>query len=60
VLAILLEQGDTVALPPNVPHSFRVVGDQVLRTVGTHASPKRIAVYKEVSCSLRIDSTHKP
>jgi quercetin dioxygenase-like cupin family protein len=44
---VRLEKGDTVALPPNVPHSFRVVGDQVLRTLGTHASPKRIAVYKD-------------
>ena len=44
---VRLEKGDTVALPPNVPHSFRVVGDQVLRTLGTHASPKRIADYKD-------------
>ena len=44
---VRLEKGDTVALPPNVPHSFRVVGDQVLKTLGTHASPKRIAVYKD-------------
>lgn len=44
---VRLEKGDTVALPPNVPHSFRVVGDQVLRTLGTHASPRRIANYKD-------------
>ena len=44
---VRLEPGDTVALPPNVPHSFRVVGDQVLRTLGIHASPKRIASYKD-------------
>lgn len=44
---VRLEKGDTVALPPNVPHSFRVVGDQVLKTLGTHASPKRIANYKD-------------
>ena len=44
---VRLETGDTVALPPNVPHSFRVVGDQVLRTLGIHASPKRIASYKD-------------
>jgi len=42
-----LEKGDTVAFPPNTPHSFRVVGDQVLKTLGTHASPKRIAKYKD-------------
>jgi mannose-6-phosphate isomerase-like protein (cupin superfamily) len=45
--AVRLEKGDTVALPPNVPHSFRVVGDQVLQTLGIHASPKRIASYKD-------------
>ena len=44
---VRLEKGDTVALPPNVPHSFRVVGDQVLQTLGIHASPKRIANYKD-------------
>jgi mannose-6-phosphate isomerase-like protein (cupin superfamily) len=44
---VRLETGDTVALPPNVPHSFRVVGDQVLRTLGIHTSPKRIANYKD-------------
>ena len=44
---VRLEKGDTVALPPNVPHSFRVVGDQVLKTLGTHASPRRIANYKD-------------
>ena len=44
---VRLETGDTVALPPHVPHSFRVVGDQVLRPLGIHASPKRIASYKD-------------
>jgi len=44
---VRLETGDTVALPPNVPHSFRVVGDKVLRTLGIHTSPKRIANYKD-------------
>jgi len=44
---VRLETGDTVALPPNVSHSFRVVGEKVLRTLGIHASPKRIANYKD-------------
>ena len=44
---IRLEKGDTIALHPNVPHSFRVVGDQELRTLGTHASPHRIAHYAD-------------
>ena len=44
---VLLRPGDTIALTPNVPHSFRVVGDQVLRTLGTHASPHRIVDYTD-------------
>ena len=46
---VTLRKGDTVAFPPEVPHSFRVVGNEVLRTLGTHASPKRIAVYQDGS-----------
>ena len=41
------EEGDTIALPPNTPHAFRVVGDQVLRLLGTHASPHRIVIRKD-------------
>jgi quercetin dioxygenase-like cupin family protein len=44
---VRLEKGDTIALPPNVPHSFRVVGDQALRLLGTHVSPRRIVKYKD-------------
>jgi quercetin dioxygenase-like cupin family protein len=44
---VLLRKGDTIALPPNVPHSFRVVGDEVLRLLGTHVSPKRIVNYRD-------------
>ena len=44
---VRLEKGDTIALPPNVPHSFRVVGDHPLRLLGTHVSPKRIVKYKD-------------
>ena len=42
---ILLTKGDTIALEPNVPHSFRTVGDETLRLLGTHVSPKRIVDY---------------
>lgn len=45
--AVRLRRGDTIALPPHTPHAFRVVGDQVLRLLGTHASPKRIVSYKD-------------
>ena len=44
---VTLRKGDTIAIPPGVPHSFRVVGDDVLRLLGTHASPKRIVHYKD-------------
>jgi quercetin dioxygenase-like cupin family protein len=44
---VTLRKGDTIALPANVPHSFRVVGDEVLRLLGTHVSAKRIVNYKD-------------
>jgi quercetin dioxygenase-like cupin family protein len=44
---VLLRKGDTIALPPEVPHTFRVVGDEVLRLLGTHVSPKRIVNYRD-------------
>jgi quercetin dioxygenase-like cupin family protein len=33
---VIVRKGDTVALPANVPHSFRIVGAEVLRLLGTH------------------------
>jgi mannose-6-phosphate isomerase-like protein (cupin superfamily) len=45
--AITLRKGDTVAIPPGVTHSFRVVGGEPLRLLGTHASPKRIVEYTD-------------
>jgi len=44
---VTLRKGDTIALQPNVPHSFRVVGDHELRLLGTHVSPQRIVDYKD-------------
>jgi len=44
---VTLRKGDTIAIPPELPHSFRVVGDEVLRLLGTHASPRRIVNYKD-------------
>jgi mannose-6-phosphate isomerase-like protein (cupin superfamily) len=44
---VTLRKGDTIAIPPETPHSFRVVGSDVLRLLGTHASPKRIVDYKD-------------
>jgi quercetin dioxygenase-like cupin family protein len=45
--AVVLRKGDSIALPPDTPHAFRVVGDEVLRLLGTHASPHRIVVRKD-------------
>ena len=44
---VLLRKGDTIALPPDVPHAFRVVGQDVLRLLGTHVSPRRIVNYRD-------------
>jgi quercetin dioxygenase-like cupin family protein len=45
--AVLLRKGDTIALPPDIPHAFRVVGNETLRLLGTHTSPTRIVRYKD-------------
>ena len=45
--AVVLRKGDTIAVPPETPHAFRVVGDKVLRLLGTHVSPKRIVNYQD-------------
>jgi len=47
--AVMLTKGDTIALPPDVPHSFKVVGDAPLRLLGTHVSPRRIVNYRDGS-----------
>jgi len=44
---IVLERGDTLAIPASTAHSFRVRGNEVLRLLGTHASPRRIVAYKD-------------
>jgi quercetin dioxygenase-like cupin family protein len=44
---IRLEAGDTIALPPDKPHAFRVAGDQTLRLLGTHLSPQRIVNFTD-------------
>jgi quercetin dioxygenase-like cupin family protein len=43
----VLQAGDTIALPANRPHVFRVVGDQTLRLLGTHMSSKRVVNYTD-------------
>ena len=48
---VTLRRGDTIALPPDVPHTFRVVGDAPLRLLGTHVSPRRIVNYADGGAS---------
>ena len=45
--AVVLRKGDTIAVPPETPHAFRVVGDVVLRLLGSLVSPRRIVRYKD-------------
>jgi mannose-6-phosphate isomerase-like protein (cupin superfamily) len=40
-----LKAGDCVALPPDIPHSFRTVGDRPMRLLGIHANPTRVSTY---------------
>ena len=40
-----LKAGDCVALPPDIPHSFSVVGDKPMKLLGIHSSPTRISTY---------------
>ena len=44
---VRLEKGDTISMPPDTPHSFRVVGNTPMRLLGTHVSPKRIVDYRD-------------
>ncbi len=44
---VRLETGDTIAMPAETPHTFRVVGDKPMRLLGTHVSPKRIVNYRD-------------
>jgi mannose-6-phosphate isomerase-like protein (cupin superfamily) len=48
---VVLRKGDTIAVPPETPHAFRVVGDETLRLLGTHVSPKRIVNYQDGAAS---------
>lgn len=43
--AVRLKAGDCVALPPEIPHSFRTVGDQPMRLLGIHSNPERVVTY---------------
>jgi quercetin dioxygenase-like cupin family protein len=40
-----LAAGDCVALPADIPHSFRTVGDRPMRLLGIHSNPDRVVNY---------------
>jgi mannose-6-phosphate isomerase-like protein (cupin superfamily) len=42
---VRLEAGDCIALPPEIPHSFRTVGDKPMRLLGIHSNPHRVVNY---------------
>ena len=44
---VRLETGDTIVLPANQLHIFRVAGENTLRLLGTHVSPQRIVNYSD-------------
>jgi mannose-6-phosphate isomerase-like protein (cupin superfamily) len=46
---VRLGPGDTIAIPPETLHSFRVVGETPMRLLGTHVSPRRIVRYADGS-----------
>ena len=59
-----LKAGDCVALPPDIPHSFKVVGDKAMKLLGIHSSPTRISTYldRETDASgyPKLDKDLKP
>ena len=61
---IHLDAGDCVALPADIPHSFRTVGDKPMRLLGIHSSPTRISTYldRETDASgyPKLDKDLKP
>lgn len=46
---VAMTPGVTLVLPPHVPHWFRAVGAQPLKTYGVHASPQRIVHVQETA-----------
>ena len=49
---VCLTPGDTIALPANRLHIFRVVGEETLRLLGTHLSAQRIVKYDDGTQSV--------
>ena len=53
----LMNPGDTITLPANQLHIFRVAGSSTLRILGTHVSPQRIVDFGDGSRSVMGESS---
>jgi len=49
---VTLHAGDTLVIPARTWHSFRAIGDETLRLLGTHLSNKRVVHYDDGTTSL--------
>ena len=53
-----------MALPPDIPHSFRTVGDKPMKLLGIHANATRVSTYldRETDASgyPKLDADLKP
>ena len=49
---VTLGAGDTLVIPARTWHSFRVIGEETLRLLGTHLSTKRVVHYDDGTTSL--------
>ena len=49
---VTLRAGDTLVISARTWHSFRVIGDETLRLLGTHLSNKRVVHYDDGTTSL--------
>jgi mannose-6-phosphate isomerase-like protein (cupin superfamily) len=49
---VTLRAGDTLVIPARTWHSFRVIGDETLRLLGTHLSSRRVVHYEDGTTSL--------
>ena len=49
---VTLRAGDTLVIPARSWHSFRVIGEETLRLLGTHLSNQRIVHYDDGTTSL--------
>ena len=48
---VALRAGDTLVIPANTRHAFRVTGAQTLRLLGTHLSNQRVVQYVDGTVS---------